>query len=211
LTDSSGQILAATFDGRGQAQRAADMLSKNLGASRVELKSKRGDQQVQYAEMRDELEGVVASPVLGAAMTKSQTQGAAGGAILIGGIGLVLGVIAGFIVNGAPGSEVSVARWVMLWLFTPAVAAGTLGLLAGGMLKQRYVPAPNDAAPPHEASPDAGIEAEEETVVEIRVGDDSELQRAEGLLAELKPQRLDRFDADGEVMATKDLGNRASS
>lgn len=211
MTDSSGQILAATFDGRGEAQRAADMLSKNLGASRVELKSKRGDQHVQYAEMRDELEGVVASPVLGAALTKSQTQGAAGGAILIGGIGLVLGVIAGFLVNGAPGSEVSVARWVMLWLFTPAVAAGTLGLLAGGMLKSRYVPAPHDEAPPHEASPDAGIEAEEETVVEIRVNDESELERAEGLLAELKPQRLDRFDAAGGVMATKHLGNRASS
>ena len=211
MTDSSGQILAATFDGRGQAQRAADTLSRNLGASRVELKSKRGDRQVQYAEMRDELEGVVASPVLGAAMTKSQTQGAVGGAMLIGGIGLVLGVIAGFMVNGAPGSEVSMARWLMLWVFTPAVAAGTLGLLAGGMLKQRYVPAPSDAAPPHEASPEAGIEAEEETVVEIRVGDDSELKKAEVLLAELKPQRLDRFDAGGGVVATEDLGDRASS
>jgi hypothetical protein len=204
----SVQTLAATFDGRGEAQRAADMLSKNLRGSQAELKSKPHDDSVQYAEMRDELEGVVAAP---AAMTKSQTEGGVGGAIVVGGIALLLGVVAGFVVNGAPGSEISVVRWLITWAFVPAIAGGVVGLLAGGMLKSRYAPAPHDEAPPREASPGAGIEDENETVVEISVGDKSELARAEELLAELKPQRLDRFDSKGEVVATRNLGNRASS
>lgn len=207
----SVQTLAATFDGRGEAQRAADMLSKNLRGSQVELKSKPHDDSVQYAEMRDELEGVVAAPALGTALTKSQTEGGVGGAIVVGGIALLLGVVVGFMVNGAPGSEISAVRWLITWAFVPAIAGGVVGVLAGGMLKSRYAPAPHDEAPPREASPGAGIEDENETVVEISVGDKSELARAEELLAELKPQRLDHFDSKGEVVATRDLGNRASS
>lgn len=68
---------------------------------------------MQYAEMRDELEGVVASPALGSAMTKSQAEGAGGGAVLLGGVGLVLGALIGFFINGAPGTEISVVRWLI--------------------------------------------------------------------------------------------------
>ncbi|MEX0790862.1 MAG: hypothetical protein WD178_08825, partial [Actinomycetota bacterium] len=119
--------------------------------------------------------------------------------------------IIGFMVNGAPGSEISGWRWFMTWALIPAVAGGTLGLLAGGMLKQRYAPSDKDSAPDFEAGPDAGIEPEEETVVEIATNDENELERAFDILRDLKPARLDQFDAEGKVVATRDLGGRASN
>jgi hypothetical protein len=215
MTDSSygahTHSLAATFDGRGKAQKAADLLQRNLRDATVEITSKPDDRKVQYAEMRDELEGVVASPVLGSAVTKSQAQGATAGVMLIGGIAVALGLVIGFMVHGAPGSEVSIARWIMLWVLVPAFAGGTLGLLAGGMLKQRYAPSDKDAAPDYEASPDAGIESREETVVEIATSDETELERAFDILRDLSPARLDQFDAEGKVVATRDLGGKASN
>jgi hypothetical protein len=215
MTDSSysGQTrtLAATFEGRGKAQKAADLLSRNLRDAKVEITSKRQDQSVQYAEMRDELEGVVASPVLGSAVTKSQAQGGSAGMLLIGGIATALGLIIGFLVNGAPGSEISWQRWLMTWAVVPAIAGGTLGLLAGGLLKQRYAPSKNDEAAPREASPGAGLESSEETVVEIATSDENELERAFDILRDLSPARLDQFDAEGKVVATRDLGGKASN
>jgi hypothetical protein len=204
-------MLAATFKGRKKAQHAAELLSKNLSRSKVEVRSKGEDAHVQYAEMRDELEGVVASPVLGTAVTKSQAEGAGGGAVLLGGIGLVLGALIGFVINGAPGSEISLIRWLMTWAVVPAFAGGTLGLLAGGLLKQRYAPAPHDSAPPREAAPDAGLEPADETVVEISSDDNAELERALDILEPLHPQRLDKFNSEGEVVATQELGDEAPS
>lgn len=206
-----GHNLAATFGSRQLADAAADRLSKSLSSVRVELKPKRQDRSVQQAEMRDELEGVVAAPALGSALTKSQTQGAVGGVIVVGGIGVLLGVIAGFAVNGAPGSEISMVRWLLMWVLTPAIAAGTLGLLAGGLLKQRHAPAPQDTAPPREASPEAGVPREEACVVEVSAGSDDEFEKAYDLLNELGPERLDHFNSAGEVVETQDLGSRASN
>ncbi|HEX2052479.1 MAG TPA: hypothetical protein VHJ78_01970 [Actinomycetota bacterium] len=205
-----GHTLAATFDSRQQADQAVQRLSERVQGARVEVKSKRQDRKVQQAEMRDELEGMVASPVLGAAMTKSQTQGAIGGTILIAGLAILIGVVAGFLIDGAPGSDVSPWRWFMTWVMIPAIAGGTLGTLAGGMLKQRYKPAPEDSAPPREAAPDAGLEAPEETVVEVHASGDADLQQAMDVLQGLNPQRLDRFNSAGEVVETQQLGGRTS-
>ena len=204
-----GHTLAATFDSRQQAEQAAERLSQRLQGARVDVTSKREDAQVQRAEMREELEGVVASPVLGAAMTKSQTQGAIGGTVVVAGIAILIGLIAGFVIDGPPGREVTLARWFLTWVLTPAIAGGTLGTLAGGMLKQRYRPAPEDSTPEREASPDAGLEQPEETVVEVRAADSAQVEQALELLQQLKPQRLDRFNAQGEVVETQKLGGRA--
>ncbi len=206
-----GHNLAATFGSRQEADQAAEQLIKSLGGAKVEVRSKGEDRSVQYAEMRDELEGVVAGPALGSALTKSQTQGAVGGTVLIGGLGVLIGVVAGFIIDGAPGSNVTLARWFLTWILTPAIAAGTLGMLAGGLLKQRHSPAPEDSAPPREASPDAGLEPAEESVVEISTNSEPQLEQAIELLQQLKPERLDRFNSAGEVVETQKLGGRANS
>lgn len=206
-----GHDIAATFDSRQKADKAAERLSQSLRGIRVEVKSKRDDQKVQYAEMREELEGVVAGPALGSVLTKSQTQGAIGGTLLIGGLAVLIGIVAGFIVDGAPGSNVSFARWFLTWFLTPAIAGGTLGTLAGGMLKQRYEPAPEDDAPDREAAPDAGLDAPQESVVEVSAQDDSQIAQAVELLQQLKPARLDRFNSNGEVVETQQLGGRANN
>lgn len=203
--------LAATFADHAQAQQAADQLSGQLRGAKVEVRTKKEDPDVQHAEMREELEGVVASPVLGSALTKSQTEGAIGGTVLVAGIAVVLGAILGFMVNGAPGSEVSALRWLFMWIIIPAFAGGTLGILAGGMLKQRYAPAPHDEAPAREATPRAGLDSPREAVVHVVTDDDSEADRAVEVLQGLGPQRLDRFNSEGEVVETLDLGGRASS
>lgn len=207
----SGQHnLAATFEARSKAQQAADLLTEKLNRSSIRVTAKRRDAKVQYAEMRDELEGVVASPALGTAVTKSQAEGGSGGAALVGGTGLLLGALVGFIIHGSPGSEISVAQWMLTWVLVPAFAGGTLGLLAGALLKQRYAPAPYDSAPDREASPGSGIDSPEETVVEVATDDAGEFERALGLLEQLHPQRLDQFDSDGQVVSTSELGDRAS-
>jgi hypothetical protein len=203
--------LAATFGSHGKAQQAAERLRKDLSGSQVEVTTKRDDPDVQHAEMREELEGVVASPVLGSALTKSQTEGAVGGVLLLAGAGVVVGALVGFLINGAPGSEVSVLRWLFTWIVIPAFAGGTLGMLGGGMLKQRYAPAPEDEAPPREASPDAGLESPREAVVHVATDEESEFEKAIGILRGLGPDRLDKFDSEGEVVETLDLGERASS
>lgn len=102
-------------------------------------------------------------------------------------------------------------RWLVTWAVVPAFAGGTLGVLAGGLLKQRYAPAPHDSAPPREAAPDAGLEPADETVVEISTDDNAELERALGILEPLHPQRLDKFNSEGEVVATQELGYEAPS
>lgn len=206
-----GHNLAATFQSRQKADQAADQLTKSLSGVRVELTSKREDRKVQQAEMRDELEGVVAAPALGSALTKSQTQGAVGGVVLVGGVGVLIGLIAGFLINGAPGSEISVVRWLLTWILTPAIAGGTLGMLAGGLLKQRHAPAPEDSAAPREASEDAGLARDEECVVEVSASTESELEKALDILQGLGPARLDQFDAEGKVVETQELGGRASN
>lgn len=206
-----GNTLAATFGDRQGADNAAQRLSQQVQGARVQVRAKRQDRKVQEAEMREELEGVVASPVLGAAMTKSQTQGAIGGTVIVAGIAVLLGLIAGFLIDGAPGGEVSPVRWFMTWVLIPAIAGGTLGTLAGGMLKQRYAPAPEDTAPPREASPDAGLEPAQESVVEVTASDDASLQQAMDVLSGLNPLRVDRFNSSGEVVETERLGGRAPS
>ncbi len=215
MTDNSygtpTRRLAATFSGRSQAQEAADVLVRNLQTARVDLTSQPKDRRVQYAEMRDELEGVVASPALGSAVTKSQAQGGVAGALIIGGVAVALGLTSGLLINGAPGSEISAIRWLITWVLVPAFAGGTFGFLSGGLLKQRYAPSRNDAAAPREAGPTAGLESPQPTVVEVASDDVEELERAYGILRDLAPDRLDRFTADGQVVATQDLGYRASN
>ena len=206
-----GHSVAATFDSPEKAEKAAEQLAKSLGSDKVEVNAKREDKSVKYAEMRDELEGVVMGPTLGSALTKSQTQGAVSGTVLIGGLGVLIGIVVGFIVHGVPGADVSVARWLLMWVLTPAIAAGTLGMLAGGLLKQRHAPAPTDSVPPREASPDAGIVPPQATVVNVTAGDGAELEKAIELLQQFDPKRVDRFNAQGEVEATEDLGSRANT
>lgn len=206
--------ITATFTQRAAAHQAARMLEERLAGSQVETTTGEDETGVQYAEMRDELEGMVASPGLGSAMSKSQAQGASGGALAAGAVGVALGAIAGFIVNGAPGSEIGLLRWVFTWILVPAIAAGTFGMLAGGMLKSRYRPSDRDEGAPEEAGGDRHEHLPAKNgpkhLVHVRTDDESEFQTALGVLEELGPERLDRFNERGEVLATDQVGEGGS-
>ena len=75
-------------------------------------------------EMADELEGVVAAP--GIMASKSQAQGGLGGLLGLGSVGLVVGVLLGWLVFG--GSTPTIVISAVAFAF----AGGTAGLLIGG-------------------------------------------------------------------------------
>lgn len=205
--------IVATFKESYEADQAARALKQRLGRSEIQVRRADNDPAVQQAEMRDELEGMVASPVLGSAMNKTQAQGAVGGAVAIAAITVALGAIIGVIVNGAPGNEVSIGRWLITWILTPAIAGGTLGMLAGGMLKPRYAPAPKDEGTPKEANHgdhDHSRDQEPQFVVNVHTDDESEFQQALSVLKEMGADRLDRFNEDGQVLATREIGGGRS-
>jgi hypothetical protein len=80
-------------------------------------------------EMAEELEGAVAGP--GVVASKSQTQGGAGGLLLFGFVGLVLGVILGLIAFGGSTQAVIISAVAF------AFAGGTAGVLIGGFVAPR--------------------------------------------------------------------------
>lgn len=204
--------LVATFQSLSKARAAARELTGNLPHARVEVRPKAQQSGVQYAEMRDEVEGVVASPVLGSAMNRSQFRGALTGAATVGGAAVLLGLLAGLLFAGTPGTGWSMWRWVLTWLVIPAFAGGTLGMLAGGMLKPRrqaareYEAAPEDAAGGVRAEdPDAG-----EASVQVSTDSEEEFRKALAMLQNMNPGRLDRLSGKGEVQATRETPQHRS-
>lgn len=200
--------LVATFDGMSRARQAARTLTSQLHHARVEVRPKEQQIGVQYAEMRDEMEGVVASPVLGSAMNRTQFQGALVGVAVVGGIAVALGLLIGLVVAGPPGSDGSAYRWLLTWLLVPAAAGGTLGMLAGGMLKPRRDPARAYEADP--SGPAAQQTDGEEVSVQVSTDSEQDFLQAMSMLRELNPRRLDRLNARGEVQATKETGQGRS-
>ncbi|MEX2587038.1 MAG: hypothetical protein WD602_03465 [Actinomycetota bacterium] len=197
--------LVATFQGLSRAREAAHKLTSNLPHACVEVRPKSEHTGVQYAQMRDEVEGVVASPVLGSAMNRSQFQGAFAGVALVGGGAVALGLLAGLIFSGTPGSEVPVSRWLLTWVLIPAFAGGTLGLLAGGMLKPRRRPARDYETAPESPEAGEGSGAEKEEVsVQVSTDSEQDFRQALALLQQMNPGRLDRLNEKGEVQATKE-------
>ena len=89
-------------------------------------------------EMADELEGVVAGA--GVVASKSQAQGGAGGLLGLGFVGLVVGVLLGWLVFGGS------AQAIVISAVAFAFAGGTAGLLIGGIVA------------PDKKHPDAGAD-----------------------------------------------------
>lgn len=203
----------ATFPDRGTAEQAVTELRERaaIPPDRVIVTTKGDEPAVSSAEVRDELEGVIASPVLGAAMTETQAQGAAGGMVLFGIIGAIVGLGIAFLwAGGLPGTTGQSARafWGALIAFT--VAGGTLGMLAGGINKQRFKPSPRDQAAyedEHVRKPAGPApKTDQQPVVEVRTDDPAEFRDAVGVLGSLHPIRLDTVDAQGRVLSTKEVG-----
>ncbi|MBW3590993.1 MAG: hypothetical protein KY393_03955 [Actinobacteria bacterium] len=203
--------LVATFQGLSKAREAARELSGSVPHARIEVRPKSQQSGVQYAEMRDEVEGVVASPALGSAMNRSQFQGALQGAAIVGGIAIALGLLAGAIFAGSPGAGWSMWQWIFTWALIPAFAGGTLGALAGGMLKPRQDPAREYEAAPENPEAGEGMNVESEEVsVQVSTDSEEDFRQALAMLQQMNPGRLDRLSEAGEVQATKETGQGRS-
>lgn len=80
-------------------------------------------------EMADEMEGAVVAP--GVVASKSQAQGGGAGMLGLGFVGLVLGVLLGFIAFGGSTQAVIISGIAF------AFAGGTAGVLIGGFVTPR--------------------------------------------------------------------------
>ena len=191
---------------------AAALLSRNLRDATVEITSKPEDREVQYAEMRDELEGVVASPVLGTALTKSQAQGGATGAVVIGGIA------AGSRIYGRADGQRS-SRIGDLGGQVDHDLVGRTGLCrrnsrtAGGRAPEAALcPLPRRRGRSPGSRPGSGPRNPRRRRWWRSPPTTRTSWSAPSTSCETcPPDRLDQFDADGKVVATRDLGGRVSS
>lgn len=197
---SGTRNIAATFSDEQAAKRASEMLqSKGVAANKVQILPKQQDRAVAYAEMRDEMEGVAASPGIGAAMSGSMAKGSIAGALIFTALGLVIGLVLGWLWGGSP-SKLLIAS------LSGAVAGATFGFTAGGFLKPRLRPDAKDKGefeeePVSDPLGPTGNSAAE-YVVEVQTTDESEYRSAYAALEGMGPLRLDRFSPEGAVVAT---------
>lgn len=194
--------LAATFPDEQTAKSAAEKLQgQGIAPEKLELVAKGRARSVAYAEMRDEMEGVAASPGIGAAMSGSMAKGSIAGAVVFTAIGVGLGLLLGWLWGGTV-SKLAIAA------LSGGVAGATFGFTAGGFLKPRLRPDAKDKGE-FEDEPVANPlgpsgESKGQFVLEVRAQDESEYRSAYAALEALNPLRLDQFSAEGEVVATSE-------
>jgi len=125
--------LLATFSDRRAAEEAVGALKRRRAGGGSHLGGvQRGRREVAEAEMRDELEGLVAGP--GVIASKTMTRGSLAGGI----IGVVVGAVLGFLVGAAVfGSQSGPSRTIGIVAAVVAFAAGlsTAGAVMGGFFK----------------------------------------------------------------------------
>lgn len=192
--------IAATFSDEQTAQQAAeDLKGRGVGPEKIRIVPKAEDRAVAYAEMRDEMEGVAASPGMGAAMTGSMAKGSIAGTVVFTLVGLALGLLLGWAWGGSS-AKLAIAA------LSGAFAGATFGFTAGGFLKPRLRPDAKDKGEFEDepvANPlgPSGASGEQYVLEVSSIGED-EYRAAYSALEGLNPVRLDRFNPAGEVVET---------
>ena len=203
--------LLATFPDRAAAGRAVEALRRQgLSDKSISLQSRGAAPEVDRAEMRDELEGMVAGP--GAVATGPMSIGSFAGGALGAVVGAVLGFAIGALIYGTGGGSV-----VIISAIVGAVALATFGATAGGFLGPRSRKEAGDGVtPPGNDLNGAGPQrtrgadpAGREVVVGVQVEDEPSLEGVQGVLEAAHPLRLDVVSPDGSVLGTQELGLNA--
>lgn len=202
--------LLATFPDRRAAEEAVGALKRRgMAETAISVASRVGDREVAEAEMRDELEGLVAGP--GVIASKTMTRGSLAGAI----IGAVVGAVIGFLVGAAVfGSQSGASRTVGIVAAVVAFAAGlaTAGAVMGGFFKPRYgsdagdVAAGDTGPAGSPGEPGKPEQSEGQVVVGVHVDDERVISESERVLSAANPLRLDLVDGRGAVLNTEELG-----
>jgi hypothetical protein len=202
--------LLATFPDRRAAEEAVGALKhRGLQESAISVGSRDDDRDVANAEMRDELEGLVAGP--GVIASKTMSRGS-----LVGGIiGAVVGAVIGFLVGAAIfGSQSGSSRTIGIAAAVVAFAAGlaTAGGVMGGFFKPRYKSDSGDIAPgdtgPAGAPGEPGKPEQSggQVVVGVHADDERLISESETVLSAANPLRLDLVDSRGQVLNTEEIG-----
>ncbi len=197
--------IATFLDGKAARGAVGELRSSGVAHSAISLTPRSESEGVEYAEMRDEVEGFVAGP--GVTATKSMTKGAAVGAITLGLLGAFLGLLIGLLWGGMPGTRPGATQKILIALGIFAVTGGTIGVMLGGFLKPRYRP-DSDERGEFEDEPVSpattpipamqGVSAE--TVVGVHLDDEAEFSRAVKVLEARHPERLDFVGQEGEAL-----------
>lgn len=199
---SAARHLTATFGDKGAADRAAQRLGEQgLSSGKLSVLPKGQDRSVAFAEMRDEMEGVAASPGIGAAMTGSMAKGSIAGTLIFTLVGAALGLLAGWLWGGTP-SKYAIAA------LSGAVAGATFGFTIGGFLKPRLRPDAKDKGefedePVTQPLGPSG-DSSSHFVLKVRTDDEAEYRSTLSTLEAMSPLRLDEFNPEGEVVSTSD-------
>jgi len=165
--------LLAVYHDRDEAEATAqDLLRRTaIPAESVHVGERSDFEMALRAEMDQETSESVASPGLGAMMTKEMFRGAAALAFGLGGIGVVVGALLGLLLPGASGW--STLEKALLGATIGALFFGTVGTLIGGGLAMK--------------SPEDGLAAERGVTLRV----DAVSDEAKQVLAEHGPVRLD--------------------
>jgi hypothetical protein len=202
--------LLATFPDRRAAEEAVGALRRRgLGESAISVGPRDDDREVAKAEMRDELEGLVAGP--GVIASKTMSRGSLAGSV----IGAVVGAVVGFLVGAAIfGSQSGTSRTVGIAAAVVAFAAGlaTAGGVMGGFFKPRYKSDSGDVAPGDTGpvggpgEPGKPEQTGDQVVVGVHADDERLIVESEGVLSAADPLRLDLVGSGGEVLNTEEIG-----
>lgn len=95
------------------------------------------------------------------------------------------------------------------------MGGATFGFVAGGFVKPRYRPSNKDRGefedePVAQAPGPKPQGASGRLVVDVRTDDEREFEQALAVLDEMNPDRLDRFNERGQVVATSQVGEGRS-
>jgi hypothetical protein len=160
----------------------------------IALEQRDRSEEVDEAEMLDELDAMEAGP--GLVASKSMMTGLVKGGMVGGILGAILGLAVALVFFPAPGSLGAQTGPFIATVDAFTVAGGTCGGVAGGFLKPRE----------RRSAPDQGeyenLQEIREVVLSIRLDDERALQRAEQLVRD-GAVRLDHVGPHGEVMSTE--------
>jgi hypothetical protein len=174
--------LEAGFRDEESARRAARALEQSDLDVSVTVDAAADRRRVAKAEMRDEVESMVAGPGNVGPFTKGMTKGIASWVPIAIGVGIVAGLLLGWVVSAA--FDVPLPFGLLAGAAIGAVAGGTVGFVAGGVTK------PMDL---HEGEQ---MDVDRAFVVGVHSRDPDQLRRAEAELTRLGAMRTD-FIGDG--------------
>jgi hypothetical protein len=168
--------LEAAFTDEGRARKAAEALRESGLDVSVTVDAPPDRERVAKAEMRDEVESMVVGPGNVGPFTKGMTKGLAWWVPLAGGIGIVVGLILGWLVSllGVP-----LVFALLAGAAIGAFAGGTIGFVAGG------------ATRPMELREGERMDVDRSVVIGVHSGHPEELRRAEQELKHLGALRTD--------------------